>query len=84
VPKGTPNREAAMRFIGWTTCAENNAAVSRYIPYGPTNVNSPPDPAMAADLPLNHVDANTAYFDDAWLVDHAEELDAAWQDWKTR
>jgi putative spermidine/putrescine transport system substrate-binding protein len=84
VPKGTPNREAAMGFIAWATCAENNAAPSRYIPYGPTNVNSEPDPSMVADLPLNHVDENTAYFDDVYLIEHVEELDAAWQDWKSR
>jgi putative spermidine/putrescine transport system substrate-binding protein len=84
VPKGAPNREAAMRFIAWTACAENNAAVSKYIPYGPTNVNSEPDPAMAPELAINHVDANTAYFDDDYLVDHLDEIDAAWQEWKSR
>jgi putative spermidine/putrescine transport system substrate-binding protein len=84
VPKGSPNREAAMRFIAWTACAENNAALSQYIPYGPSNVNSEPDPAMAQELPINHVDANTAYFDDAYLVDHLDEIDAAWQEWKSR
>jgi putative spermidine/putrescine transport system substrate-binding protein len=84
VPKGAPNREAAMRFIAWTACAENNAAISKYIPYGPTNVNAEPDPAMAQDLAVNHVDANTAYFDDEYLVDHLDEIDAAWQEWKSR
>jgi putative spermidine/putrescine transport system substrate-binding protein len=84
VPKGSPNREAAMRFIAWVVCAENNPALSKYIPYGPTNVNSEPDPAMAQDLPVNHVDANTAYFDDAYLVDNLDEIDAAWQEWKSR
>ena len=73
-----------MRFIAWVVCAENNPALSKYIPYGPTNVNSEPDPAMAQDLPVNHVDANTAYFDDVYLVDNFDEIDAAWQDWKAR
>ena len=84
VPKGTPNREAAMRFMAWTACAENNAALSKYIPYGPTNVNSEPDPAMVEDLAVNHADESTAYFDDVYLVDHFDEIDAAWQDWKAR
>jgi putative spermidine/putrescine transport system substrate-binding protein len=84
VPKGTPNRDPAMRFIAWATCAENNAAPSTYIPYGPTNVNAKPDPAMVADLPLNHVDENTAHFDDEYLIEHFDELDEAWQDWKSR
>jgi putative spermidine/putrescine transport system substrate-binding protein len=84
VPKGSPNREAAMRFLAWTACAENNAAVSKYIPYGPTNVNSEPDPAMVAELAINNVDPNTAYFDDNFLVENFDEIDAAWQEWKSR
>ena len=84
VPKGSPNREAAMRFIAWIACAENNAALSKYIPYGPTNVNAEPDPAMAPELAINHADASTAYFDDVYLVDHLDEIDAAWQEWKSR
>jgi putative spermidine/putrescine transport system substrate-binding protein len=84
VPKGTPNREAAMRWIAYTVCAQTNGKLSSYIPYGPTNVNAEPDPAAADDLPLNHVDESTAYFDDAYIVDHFPEVDAAWQDWKTR
>jgi putative spermidine/putrescine transport system substrate-binding protein len=84
VPKGSPNREAAMRFIAWTACAENNAAISKYIPYGPTNVNAEPDPALAEDLAVNHVDGSTAYFNDVYLVDNFDEIDAAWQEWKGR
>ena len=84
VPKGSPNREAAMRFIAWAVCAANNGALSKYIPYGPTNVNSEPDAAMVDDLAVSHVDDSTAYFDDAYLVDHFDEIDAAWQDWKSR
>jgi putative spermidine/putrescine transport system substrate-binding protein len=84
IPKGSPNRDAAMRFIAWTACAENNAAISKYIPYGPTNVNADPDPAMAPELAINHIDASTAYFNDEYLVDHFDEIDSAWQEWKAR
>jgi putative spermidine/putrescine transport system substrate-binding protein len=84
VPKGSPNKDAAMRFIAYTTCAEDNGRLSAYIPYGPTNVNAVPDPATVDDLPLKHVDASTAYFDDAYLVDHSREVDEAWHDWKSR
>jgi putative spermidine/putrescine transport system substrate-binding protein len=84
VPKGTPNKDAAMRFVAYTTCAETNGKLSSFIPYGPTNVNAEPDEEAADDLPLNHVDDSTAYFDDAWLVEHFQEIDAAWQDWKSR
>ena len=83
VPKGSPNKDAAMEFIAWTTCADNNAAISQYIPYGPTNMNSTPKTAMA-DLAVTNVDENTAYFDDEYLVNNFDEIDAAFQEWKTR
>jgi putative spermidine/putrescine transport system substrate-binding protein len=82
VPKGTPNKEAAMRFIAYTACAENNGKPSEYIPYGPTNVNSEPNPAMVNDLSVTNADENSAYFDDEYLIDNYEEIDAAWQEWK--
>ena len=83
VPKGTPNREAAMRFIAYTACAENNGKPSQYIPYGPTNLNSEPDPSMIDDLAVTNADENSAYFDDLYLVENFEEIDAAWQAWKS-
>ena len=82
VPKGSPNKDAAMKFIAYTACAANNAGPSQYIPYGPTNKNSTPNPAMVNDLSVTNADENSAYFDDAYLVDHAKEIDAAWSAWK--
>ena len=84
VPKGTPNKQAAMEFIAWATCANNNAAPSEFIPYGPTNKNSTPNEAMVADLAVTNADENTAYFDDEYLVDNFEEIDAAFQNWVTQ
>jgi putative spermidine/putrescine transport system substrate-binding protein len=84
VPKGTPNRDAAMRFVAYMTCAKHNGELSTLIPYGPTNVKSSPDPAMADDLAINHVDGSTVHVDDQYLVSHFDEIDAAWQAWKSR
>ena len=84
VPKGTPNKDAAMRFIAYATCAENNGKPSQYIPYGPTNKNSTADPANVADLAVTNADANTAYFDDPWLIDNYADVDAAYQAWKSK
>ena len=81
VPKGTPNKEAAMRFIAYTACAENNGKPSEFIPSGPTNVNSTPNEAMVNDLSVTNAD-NAAYFDDEYLVNNFDEIDAAWQEWK--
>jgi putative spermidine/putrescine transport system substrate-binding protein len=82
VPKGSPNKDAAMKFIAYTACAENNAKPSEFIPYGPTNKNSQPNPAMVQDLSVTNADENSAYFDDPYLVDNFAEIDAAWQAWK--
>ena len=69
VPKGSPNKDAAMKFIAYTACAANNAGPSEYIPYGPTNTNSTANPAMVNDLSVTNADENSAYFDDTYLVE---------------
>jgi putative spermidine/putrescine transport system substrate-binding protein len=84
VPKGSPNKDAAMNFIAYTICAENNAKPSQYIPYGPTNKNAKPDPAKIPDLSVSNADENSGYFDDKYLIDNLKDIDAAWQAWKTK
>ena len=82
VPKGSPNKDAAMKFIAYTACAEVNAGPSEFIPYGPTNTKSTANPAMVNDLSVSNADENSAYFDDAYLAENFDEIDAAWQAWK--
>jgi putative spermidine/putrescine transport system substrate-binding protein len=82
VPKGSPNKDAAMKFIAYTACADNNAGPSEFIPYGPTNTKSTPNPAMVNDLSVTNADENSAYFDDTYLGENFDEIDAAWQAWK--
>jgi putative spermidine/putrescine transport system substrate-binding protein len=84
IPKGTPNKDEAMKFIAWATCAQNNAAPSQFIPYGPTNKNSKPQADKVADLAVTNVNDTTAYFNDQWLVDNAKMLDDAYNAWKTK
>jgi putative spermidine/putrescine transport system substrate-binding protein len=84
VPKGTPNKDLAMDFIAWSTCKENNAAPSKYIPYGPTNKLSTADPSKVAELSVSNINDNSAYFDDTWIVDNAQVLEDAYQAWKTK
>jgi putative spermidine/putrescine transport system substrate-binding protein len=84
VPKGTPNKQVAMEFIAWATCANNNAAVSQKIPYGPTNKNSKPNEAVVKDLAVSNADENTAYFNDAYLIDNFDAIDAPFQAWLTQ
>jgi putative spermidine/putrescine transport system substrate-binding protein len=81
VPKGSPNKDIAMEFIAWATCANNNAAPSQLIPYGPTNKFSTPNPSVVPDLAVSNVDDSTAYFDDNYLVNNFDDLDAKFQAW---
>ncbi len=84
VPKGTPNKQVAMEFIAWATCANNNAAVSNKIPYGPTNKNSKANDAVVADLAVTNVNDTTAYFNDKYLIDNFDAIDAPFQAWVTK
>jgi putative spermidine/putrescine transport system substrate-binding protein len=82
IPKGSPNKDAAMKFIAYTACAEHNAGPSEFIPYGPTNTKSTANAAMVNDLSVTNADENSAYFNDTYLAEHFDEIDAAWQAWK--
>jgi len=84
VPKGTPNKDEAMKFIAWATCAQNNAAPSQFIPYGPTNKNSKPQADKVPDLAVSNVNDTTAYFDDKYLIDNAKSIDDQYNAWKTK
>jgi putative spermidine/putrescine transport system substrate-binding protein len=84
VPKGTPNKDAAMKFIAYAICAANNAKPSEFIPYGPINKNSKPAPANEPDLSVSNADENSAYFDDEYLIANFAKIDAAYQAWKTQ
>ena len=84
IPKGSPNKDAAMEFIAWATCANNNAAVSAHIPYGPTNVNAEPNAAVVPDLAVSNVNESTAYFDDEYLVNNFDAIDGPFQTWVTQ
>ena len=84
VPKGTPNKDAAMDFIAWTICKQNNAAPSDSIPYGPTNKLAKPNPAKVKDLAASNINDTTAYFNDQWLIDNTATLDNQFNAWKTK
>ena len=42
VPKGTPNKDLAMEFVGFSTATEQLAAQASYISYGPARMSSGP------------------------------------------
>ncbi len=84
VPKGTPNKDAAMKFIAYAICAENNAKPSEFIPYGPINKNSKAAPANEPDLAVSNADENSAYFNDEYLIENYDEINSAYTAWKAQ
>ena len=84
VPKGTPNKDVAMEFIAWATCANNNAAVVAEHPLRAHQHALGANPASSRTSRSRNVDDNTAYFDDEYLVNNFDAIDAAFQEWVTQ
>lgn len=83
VPKGAPNRDAAMRFIANATSAEAQAEFAAQSGYAPINLGSADlmDPAVRATLP----DAQTApqiNADMQYWADNRDEIGARWYEWQ--
>lgn len=83
VPKGTQNKDAAMKFIAEATSAEGQAALAAATGYAPINLGSADvmDPALRATLP----DAQTAVqvnADMAYWAEHRDEIGTRWYAWQ--
>lgn len=79
VPKGSPNAEAAMKFIALATSAEPQAALAKATGYAPINLDSAKlmDPETAKTLP----DQQTASQVNADMNYWAENRDAIGEKW---
>lgn len=84
VPKGTPNKDAAMRLIAYIVSPENNGKLSEYFGVAPINMKSEIDPASAENQPSSHLDQAYIIFDDAWIVANQEMVEAFYQEWKSK
>lgn len=85
VPKGTKNKDAAMKFIAEATSAEGQAAFAAASGYAPVNTGSAAlmDPAVRATLP----DAQTAVqvnADLAYWAAHRDEIGNRWYAWQAQ
>lgn len=82
VPKGTKNKEAAMRAINFFTEPEQQIAFTKYLPYGPSNKNAVEavDAAFKGNLPTDHL--NTQVLMDAeWWAANGAKVDLRFQEW---
>ena len=84
VPKGTPNKVNAMKFLGFGTMAISQARLSSLIPYG--SVNNQSDqyilPAQLAVLPsAPAIRSQLIPYDYGWWIDNRDAVVAKWNKW---
>ncbi|MGH3096088.1 MAG: extracellular solute-binding protein [Streptosporangiales bacterium] len=83
IPQGSRNVDAATKLCAYMVSAENNARISQYIAYGPSNTNALDKvPAkMRPYLPTSHLSTALSLNDRWWAenIRHAEEKFQAWR-----
>lgn len=85
VPRGAPNKEAAMLFIAQATSAEAQAQFAEATGYAPINVESAD--LMDAELRATLPDAQTAMqinADMAYWADNRDEIGNRWYAWQAQ
>jgi putative spermidine/putrescine transport system substrate-binding protein len=84
VPKGAPNRENAMKFIGFSTYAISQARYSTLLPYGFTNQKAAEyiSPDVMRELPTSPENFKKLIVQDAeWWAANREGVIARWNKW---
>ncbi len=84
IPKGSKHIDEAYKFIAFASAADNMANQSKYISYGPTNVDALPKitPAVLHDLPTAPDNTKTELVQDYYFWgDHGEELRKRFNTW---
>jgi putative spermidine/putrescine transport system substrate-binding protein len=84
VPKGSPNKANAMKFLGFGTSAIAQARLSSLIPYG--SVNNQSDqyiaPKQLAVLPSSpDIKSKLVPYDYAWWTDNRDAVIGRWNKW---
>ncbi|MCB5410722.1 ABC transporter substrate-binding protein [Pseudogemmobacter faecipullorum] len=82
VPKGTKNKEAAMRALEFFTEPAQQIAFTEFMPYGPSNKHAVGSvlPNFAGNLPTDHLDSRVLMDAEWWGVNGAA-VDARFQEW---
>lgn len=83
VPKGAPNREAAMKFLARATSPEGQAEFAKLSAYAPVNVKSKElmAPEVVSTLPDSHAGSRID-LDMQYWADHRDEIGARWYAWQ--
>lgn len=82
VPKGTPNKDLAMKAIAFFTQPAQQIAFTKLLPYGPTNKNAVDkvDSRFKGQLPTDHL-SNRIVVDYAWWAKNSDAVDPIFQEW---
>jgi putative spermidine/putrescine transport system substrate-binding protein len=84
IPKGAPNRAAAMRFIAYATQPASQIKLTETTPWGPstTEAAAKPSPATAAWVPTTpeHLKLGVP-IDYGWWAKNATEMDTKFAQW---
>lgn len=85
VPKGTKNKEAAMKFIAYATSPQGQADMAAGTGYAPTNVKSPAlmPQTVAATLPDKQT-ASQINADMGYWAKHRDEIATRWYAWQSK
>ena len=87
IPKGTPNKDAAQKFIAFGMQPANQAAYAQNIAYGPANTTALAklDKKVLDDLPTSTANAKEALqFSVAFWADQGEALEKRFAAWATQ
>lgn len=87
IPKGSPNKADALKFIRFASQPDNQAVFSGEIAYGPVNLKAVPaiDAKVAAGLPTSPENMTGAMATDTeFWVEHGENLEQRFNAWAAR
>lgn len=87
IPRGTPNKDAALKFIAFSLQPEQQAAYAQNIAYGPANHQALAklDKKVLDDLPTSTANAKEALqFSVAFWADQGESLEKRFAAWATQ
>ncbi|MDR2310639.1 ABC transporter substrate-binding protein [Pseudochrobactrum asaccharolyticum] len=86
IPANSPNKELALEFLSTVNTPQNQAVFSKVLPYGPTNMKAAAfmEPGVAESVPVGNNIAEALFLNDAFWIDHGEELMERWNNWSSR
>jgi putative spermidine/putrescine transport system substrate-binding protein len=87
IPKGTPNKDAALKFIAFASTPDAQAEYAKNIAYGPTNTKALAklDAKVLGNLPTSPANSKDALqFNLKFWADQGEELEKRFASWATQ